>query len=331
MKPYLSDDAFPHVVASVVAAAMLLLFGRLLFWVINDQASNTEDVALRLIFVERMRETNPMALRPPPTDVGSSTAPATTAMKNRTAHRSESVPGRPTSSLIEKLYTRDGRIKLPPGVAIDPLKAIPRPPGMPDERASKFAKKMYGRPKAIDYRATRFEKDWAGSGTLGDLAAQKLGRPLQALQGLSKAVMGEEQPAKARPPPYVPFNPKLHERPSDLGSVATGDAYKAAPIAFEKAPDLKGEASRRIRTKLVEQEKRYANCDQKRLQGLLAPVRTNLADLERTERALAHGADPLQAEHLLPRIADSAYDQARRALWYAEHQLTTCRSVRPAG
>lgn len=331
MKPYLSDDAFPHVVASAVAVAMLLLFGKLLFLALNDHASNTEDVGLRLIFVERMRESSPIALRPSPTDMRTSTAPATTAAKNSTAHRSQSVPGRATSSLIEKLYTRDGRIKLPPGVAIDPLKAIPRPPGMPDERASKFAKKLFDRPKAIDYRETRFEKDWAGSGTLGDAAAQKLGRPMQGLQALSKWVMGEDQPAKARPPPYVPFNPKLHERPSDLGSVATGDAYKAAPIAFEKAPDLKGEASRRIRTKLVEQEKRYANCDQKRLQGLLAPVRTNLADLERTERALAHGADPLQAEHLLPRIADSAYDQARRALWYAEHQLTACSSVRPAG
>lgn len=331
MKPYLSDDAFPHVVASVVAAAMLLLFGRLLFWALNDQASNTEGVALRLIFVERMRESSPIALRPFPTDPRSSTAPATTAVKNRTAHRSQSIPGRATSSLIEKLYTKEGRVKLPPGVAIDPLKAVPRPPGMPDERAAQFAKKLFDRPKAIDYRETRFDKDWAGSGTMGDRAAQKLGRPLQALQGLSKMVMGEDQPAKARPPPHVPFNPKLHERPSDLGSVATGNAYKAAPIAFEKAPDLKGEASRRIRTKLREQEKRYTNCDQKRLQDLLAPVRTNLADLERTERALAHGADPLQAEHLLPRIADSAYDQARRALWYAEQQLTVCSSVRATG
>jgi len=200
---------------------------------------------------------------------------------------------------------------------------------MPDERAAQFAKRLFERPKAIGYRETRFEKDWASDGTLGDLAAQKLGRPLQSLQGLSKLVMGEDQPAKARPPPDVPFNPMLHERPSDLGGAATGDAYKAAPIAFEKAPDLKGEASRRIRAKLGELEKRRAGCDQKRLQGLLAPARAYLADLERAERALAHGADPIQAEHLLPRVADSAYDQARRALWYAEHQLTACSTGRP--
>jgi hypothetical protein len=40
---------------------------------------------------------------------------------------------------------------------------------------------------------------------------------------------------------------------------------------------------------------------------------------------MARGADPVQAEHLLPRTADSAYDQARRALWYANRQLASCK------
>lgn len=323
MKLYLSDDAFPHVVASVVTAAALLLFGRLLFWALNEPTGRTQALGLRVIFIERMRESSPIAPPPSPEAVRGDVEPAT-APRNGAARGPESLPARTAPSLIEKLYTREGRVKLPPGVAIDPVKAITRPPETPEERAKQFAKRLFDRPKAVDYKETRFEKDWVGDGTLGDRAAQKFGKPLQALQALSKMVMGEDQPAIARPPPDVPFNPKLHERPSDLGSAATGDAYKAAPIAFEKAPGLKGEASKRIRAKLGELQKRLAGCDQKRLQGLLAPARAYLADLERAEYALAHGADPIQAEHLLPRVADTAYDQARRAIWYAERQLTAC-------
>ena len=36
------------------------------------------------------------------------------------------------------------------------------------------------------------------------------------------------------------------------------------------------------------------------------------------------GADPVSAEHLLPGLADSAYDLARRALWYADRKLASC-------
>lgn len=317
MKLYLSDDAFPHVVASVVTAAALLFFGRLLVWALNEPVGNNEATSLRVVFIERTRQSNPIASRQPPTAAGDRATPAATAARSGAGRGPENLPARRAApSLIEKLYTRDGRVKLPPGVAIDPVKEITRPPETPEERAKRFAKRLFDRPKAVEYRETRFEKYW-----VGDKAPNWQGR-------LSRIVIGEDQPAIARPPPDVRFNPKLHERPSDLGSAATGDAYKAAPIPFEKAPDLKGEASRRIRAKLGELDKRRAGCDQKRLQDLLAPARTYLADLERAERALAHGADPIQAEHLLPRVADTAYDQARRALWYAEHQLPACGADR---
>lgn len=317
MKLSLSDDAFPHVVATVVTAAMMLLMGRLLLWALDNRPGETGDESLRVIFIEQMRSSETVV--PPRTPAQSRTAPTTTttAATSRSVRLPVHVPTQAPSALVEKLYTRGGRIRLPAGASIDPLRSTARPPGAPDERARRLVK----RPDPINQRQTRFDKDWASSGTLGDLAAQKLGRPLESLQGLGKLVFGEDQPARARPPPEVRFNPALHERPSDLGSEATGDAYKAAPIAFEKAPDLKGEASRRIRATLGGLEKRYAACDPGRLRTLLAPVRSHLADLARTEYALAHGADPLQAEHLLPRIADAAYDQARRAMWYAEHQL----------
>lgn len=316
MKLSLSDDAFPHIVATVVTAAMMLLMGRLLLWALDDRPVETEDESLRVIFIERMRGSSGIALQPR-APAQSRAAPTTAAAESRSVRQPEKAPTQAPSSLIGKLYTRGGRIRLPAGVSIDPLRSTARPPGVPDERA----RRLVERPNRIDQRQTRFDKDWASSGTLGDLAAQKLGRRLEGLEGLGKLVFGEDQPARARPPPQVRFNPALHERPSDLGSEVTGDAYKAAPIAFEKAPDLKGEASRRIRAKLGGLEKRYAACDQGRLRRLLAPVRSHLADLERTEYAMAHGADPLQAEHLLPGIADTAYDQARRAMWYAEHQL----------
>jgi hypothetical protein len=54
-------------------------------------------------------------------------------------------------------------------------------------------------------------------------------------------------------------------------------------------------------------------------------VRQHLTELERVEYALANGADPIQAQQMLPRRGDSNYDLARRALWYAEHELASCR------
>jgi hypothetical protein len=177
----------------------------------------------------------------------------------------------------------------------------------------------------IEYHETRFAKDWKSDGTLGDVAVQELNRGMKRFNNM---VWGEDtQTAKARPPPDVRFNPALADNRADLGSEATGDAYKAAPIAHEPVPDLQGEASRRIRSQLAALERKPSTCDAPRRQSLLGPVRTHLADLERAEHALAHGADPVLAQQMLPRQADSAYDLARRALWYAERQLGQCRAA----
>lgn len=132
------------------------------------------------------------------------------------------------------------------------------------------------------------------------------------------------QPAQARRPPEVAFNPSLHERKSDLGSEATGDAYKAAPIRYEKAPDMKGEASRRIRVALGALEQRYPRCNGQQRRQWLAPAMTHLDALQRAEYRFNNGADPVEAEHSLLSAADSAYDMARRALWDAERRMKMC-------
>ncbi|PPT92673.1 hypothetical protein XthCFBP4691_03085 [Xanthomonas theicola] len=218
------------------------------------------------------------------------------------------------------LYGRDGHARLPDGVAVDPFaEAQGTAPGTTNPRDLAKAKRLLERPNPIDYRSTRFDKDWASDGTLGDVAVQGIGNAMKKL--LSKRA---HQPAVARPPPDVRFNPALHERPSDLGSQATGDAYKAAPIAFEKAPGLQGEASRRIRQAVGDLERRRAACPWPQRERLLAPVLVHLDALQRVERAMAKGADPILAQQLLPREADSAYDLARRALWYADQTLAAC-------
>ncbi|MDI9238257.1 hypothetical protein QLQ15_04945 [Lysobacter sp. LF1] len=234
-------------------------------------------------------------------------------------------PAPTAASTSTEVYSPDGRIRLPANIAIDPLKPEALPPGASDGDAPASASRIFERRNPIDYRPTRFDKDWASDGTLGDVALQKLGNRLEGFAALSRFVFGKDHSARARPPPDVPFNPALHERPSDLGSEATGDAYKAAPIKFEHAPDLKGEASRRIRASADELLKRHTDCDPLLLKRLLAPVQANIVELEHIERAMAHGVDPTQAEHLMPRSADRAYDLARRALWYADKQLKGCR------
>ncbi|WP_449465659.1 hypothetical protein [Stenotrophomonas humi] len=141
----------------------------------------------------------------------------------------------------------------------------------------------------------------------------------------ARVVHGRDvQLAQARRPPPVAFNPNLHEQRADLGSEATGDAYKAAPIRFEKVPDMKGEASRRIRAAIGALEGRYPRCSAEQRTRWMAAALTHLDTLQRVEYRYNHGADPTEAEHTLPSAADSAYDLARRALWDAERRMKTC-------
>ncbi|CTP92065.1 hypothetical protein XTPLMG728_3114 [Xanthomonas translucens pv. poae] len=321
-----AQDRLLHLGAAAITVLILLLLGRLLLIAPAAAPARAHD-AMRLVFVPR---SVPVAAPSPPSQAAPS-APHAAARRAPAAARAAQAPlppptrraaavATPAAPMRATLYTRDGSARLPDGVAVDPFAEAPgTPPGTSNPRDLAKTKRLLERPNPIDYRPTRFDKDWASDGTLGDVAMQGIGDAMKKMLPKSS-----HQPAVARPPPDVRFNPALHERPGDLGSEATGDAYKAAPIALEKAPGLDGEASRRIRKAIGELEQRRAACPAAQRSRLLQPVLDNLGDLQRVENAMAHGADPILAQQTLPRAADSAYDLARRALWYADQKLAAC-------
>ncbi|MEB1529065.1 hypothetical protein [Xanthomonas sp. WHRI 7945] len=321
-----AEDRLLRLGAAATTLLILLLLGRLLLIAPSPPPAHAHD-ALRLVFVPRPVQ----VAAPQPQSPAAQSAPHAAARRAPAAARAAQAPLPPptrtaapvatqAAPMSATLYTRDGSARLPDGVAVDPFaEAQGTPPGTTNPRDLAKAKRLLERPNPIDYRRTRFDKDWASDGTLGDVAMQGIGDAMKKM--LPKST---HQPAVARPPPEVRFNPGLHERPGDLGSEATGDAYKAAPIAFEKAPGLDGEASRRIRKAIGELERRRAACPAPQRSRLLQSVLDNLDALQRVENAMAKGADPIQAQQTLPRAADSAYDLARRALWYADQKLAVC-------
>lgn len=303
-----------------VAVLMIWFIGQVLL-IRPELPQRVDGVRTRLSFITQspraLPVTRPRMAGPTPTAKALAPMPSVPRPIDSVPRPIDQVVAEPP---ISRLYTREGRVNLPPGVQIDPLgtDTVASPPGLPSTRGQAQAKRLLERTNPIDYRSTRFEKAWTTDGTLGDALVEAMEN---GMKGPTKALAG---PAQARPPPEVRFNPRLHERPSDLGSEATGDAYKAAPIAFEKAPGLGGEASKRLRGELASLKKQFSHCSAQRWQQVIGPINAHLADLERAEYAYGHGADPVQAEHLLPRSADMAFDQTRRALWYAQRRLTTC-------
>ncbi|WP_269789916.1 hypothetical protein [Stenotrophomonas sp. Iso1] len=207
---------------------------------------------------------------------------------------------KPSEDLVKNLYGSDGRPEIPDAAGVRQKASAERVFEHRDELAT-----------GVGERATANLFSGKNAGTSQSRAQRALyGRDIQA--------------AEARRPPEVAFNPALHERPADLGSEATGDAYKAAPIRFEKVPDMKGEASRRIRAAIGALEGRYPRCGAEQRTRWMAAALTHLNTLQRVEYRYNNGADPTEAEHTLPSAADSAYDLARRALWDAERRMKTC-------
>ncbi|MBO9767131.1 MULTISPECIES: hypothetical protein [Xanthomonas] len=285
------------------------------------------DDTLQVYFVPRPQQTPPTPQQPPQEPerkprVASAARAAPPVTHTPPPPRQSAAATAPVSdSMSAQLYTRDGRLRM---AQVDPMAQTGSavPPGMADERAQAKARKIMERVNPVQYQETRVAKDWKSDGTLGDVAVQEMNRGMKKFNDMLNGP--QTQVAKARPPPDVRFNPALAGNQGEMGSEATGDAYKSAPIAHETLPDLKGEASRRIREALAALEQRSARCDASRRTSLLSPVRTHLSDLERAEHALNNGADPVMAAQMLPRQADSAYDLARRALWYADRQLKQC-------
>lgn len=217
-----------------------------------------------------------------------------------------SAPAASQAGWSQRLYGKDGNLAVPKdGVDSRQKSATERVFEHRDELATGVGE------RPLEKMVSGMFEDKTKPPTLGKIGARLIHGP-------------DIQPAQARRPPEVAFNPSLHERKSDLGSEATGDAYKAAPIRYEKAPDMKGEASRRIRVALGALEQRYPRCNGQQRRQWLAPVMTHLDALQRAEYRFNNGADPVEAEHSLLSAADSAYDMARRALWDAERRMKMC-------
>ncbi|TCK49456.1 LOW QUALITY PROTEIN: hypothetical protein C8F00_1869 [Xanthomonas vasicola] len=319
----------PHVAAVACTGAILFFLACLLLYMPPPRETPQHDDTLQVYFVPRPQETPPAPPEPPQEPArkpraASASAAHTAPPPTRTPPppRQVAAANAPANdSMAAQLYTRDGRLRM---AQADPMAQTGSavPPGMTDERAQAKARNVMERGTPVQYQETRFAKDWKSDGTLGDVAMQEMNRGMKKFNDMLNGP--QTQVAKARPPPDVRFNPALAGNQAEMGSEATGDAYKSAPIAHETLPDLKGEASRRIREALAALEQRSARCDASKRKSLLSPVRTHLSDLERAEHALNNGADPVMAAQMLPRQADSAYDLARRALWYADRQLKQC-------
>ncbi|PPU66424.1 hypothetical protein XcodCFBP4690_02265 [Xanthomonas codiaei] len=320
----------PHMAAAACTGAILFFLACLLLYMPAPRQSVRHDESLQVYFLPRQPLTQPAPAVPPTQAERRPPAAASTARAapppTRTPPPQRQVAAANASAndaMAAQLYTREGRLRMPPDTRLDPLaQGAAVPPGMTDARAQAKARSVMERVNPVQYQQTRFAKDWKSDGTLGDVAMQEMDRGMKKFNDMLNGP--QTQVTKARPPPDVRFNPALAGNQADLGSEATGDAYKAAPIAHESPPDLKGEASRRIRDALASLEQRSARCAASRRTSLLSPVRTHLSDLERAEHALNNGADPVMAAQLLPRQADNAYDMARRALWYADRQLKQC-------
>ena len=326
MNPTARDDLLPRIAAAAATAVLLALSARLLLDAPRGSAPAPAEqpARLRLAFVPR--DPGPAAAAVAP----ATPAPAPAAAADARSGPASRIPApasapapapRRGPSARALVYDAEGRVRLPEDDEWETAQAPARAPGVgaPPEPA----RDPLQRENPVDYRGTRFEGAWTTDGDLADVTAQQIAR---AQKKLAELMLGKDiQHAQARPSPEVRYNPARHGRPSDLGSEATGDAWRAAPIDYQPAPGLDGEASRRIRAQVAELERGLGGCDPARVRRLMAPVLQGLEDLQRAERAYARGADPIRREHQLPNAANSAWDQARRALWYAGEQLAGCR------
>jgi hypothetical protein len=317
----LSADARDRLIAGVSSAAVVALAWMVLLF--QHPIANADDVEaspLRLRFIPRERAFPDPAMESAHVDTASHRGAASHAPP-MTRPTTSVVTSTQSSQPHMRLYERDGRLRVPEGVGRPPP-AAGQPPGSAADGRQANAHGPFDRVNPVDYRETRFDRAWKGKGTAGDMVLEDAHGTVTG--AVSIPLGSSDQPARARPPPAVRFNPGLHERTADLGSEATGDAYKAAPIAEEPAPGLEGAASRAIRGQLALLGQEFAHCRASLFADFARPVRLHLSQLEGIEYAFAHGADPVRAEHLLPREADMAYTLARRALWHARNKLASC-------
>ncbi|MFO7339180.1 MAG: hypothetical protein C0P65_005080 [Lysobacteraceae bacterium] len=314
------DDLLPRLAA---LAATLVVMGLMVALLLAPPQGRYRALVerplerLRLVFVARAPATPEL----PPVEEPAQPPPTPAAPAAQAPRQAEAGGGEGPDPILPpaRLHDDSGRVLLPADDAW--ARATRRPPGAAPPPGP--PRDPMERKNPVDYRGTRFGKDWTSDGDLADVTRQEL---VRAQKKVAEFLLGQDiQHAQARPSPEVRFNPARHERPADLGSEATGDAWRAAPISYEPAPGLDGRASRRIREQIAELEAATQGCDAARVRRLLAPALQALENLQRAEYAWARGADPIRRAHELPNAANSAWDQARRALWYAGRQLSGCR------
>jgi hypothetical protein len=319
------DDTLPRIVALAGSLALLMLAGRVLVGLPRPPSPQaTAGPRVQLVFSERAPDLlPPPASRPTanPVDTPPPSRPAQADAAPRAAVAAPAAPAAPVRGALA-LYDAEGRLQLPAAGSDRWTRPPAAPPGSAVAVDEDAARRLLQRPNPVQSRETRFAKDWISDGDVADVAAQEIARAQRKIANFLFG--GDIEHAQARPSPEVRFNPGRHERTADLGSEATGDAYKAAPIDYQPAPGLDGEASRRIREQVAALETSYGHCDRARMKRLMQPLLAHLDELQKAEAAYARGADPVRAQHMLPNVANGAYDMARRALWYADRQMAGC-------
>lgn len=319
------DELLPRVVAAGGSLLLLVLGWKLASGLVPIGTPRIEETPrLRVVFTPRSAQPD----LPAPPQTGLPVAPvqdvrAPASLSSSSPQSRPEVPQPAPQAAAPRdtaptLFGEDGRPRLPAQVADQWDTAKPAPGSTPVEPKHNPLERR----NPVDARRTRFADDWVSDGDAAEVINQQIAR---AQSKIAEFLLGKDiQHARARPSPEVRFNPVRHERVADLGSEATGDAYKAAPIPYEPAPGLDGEASRRIREQVAALETAYSRCDRARLRRLMQPLLAHLDELQKAETAFARGADPVRAEHMLPNVANTAYDMARRALWYADARMAGC-------
>ncbi|MEI2453476.1 hypothetical protein [Lysobacter firmicutimachus] len=321
--------------AALIAVATSALIGWLLFRP-TTVAPRSPELLLVLIQSPYVAESTPAGRAPyaprapvsPPRSSGRPSAHRVPIVPARADRSPESgggarMPSRNAASAFSdigqhRLYKGDGRVILPAGTAIDPLKPAPRSPGDPDDRARRYTEKLRSHDDPMDYRPARFDKYWQQSEAGGALA-KRIGA---ASRRTADVLYGEDiQQAIARPPPQAPFKPHLHENPSDLSSE---EAYKTVSISDEPIPGFDGEASRRVREAKAAIHRIYAGCGKAVVDLRLKPLHKHAIDLENIEFALAYAAGSAAERDKSRRAAQTAYDESRRAIAYADRELSAC-------
>ena len=306
----------------LVAGALSVLIVMSLTWVLYRPVATTSpaggvEFRSRLLFLSRLppAEIASMPIRP------NSPGPMIQNGKLADAHTKAAEPSRADPIAIDALqgparplmlYRNDGQLLPIEGLQLDdepeqgpPGSMTRSASGTPSSSSESLARKLRTR------NASTFARDTSIPGQPKGLLVIPLGK--------------RDQPARPRPPPQAAGSLALHEGVGDLGNEAKGNAYAAAPIRPERVPDLNGSASLTIRHEMDELVRQYGLCKEPAFSQFVPDVRRYLRQLEAVEHSIANGADPVLAEHMLPREADMAYNQARRALWYARSKLVACR------